>query len=72
MISNSLTLARFARVKATAVTGPLKSALATGDEVSDGNSDIDDEIGDGVIEGYSLSSKRGLVGVPLTGITGTK
>ena len=47
MISNSLTLARFARVKATAVTGPLKSALATGDEVSDGNSDMDDEIGDG-------------------------
>ena len=46
MTSDRLTLARFARLKATAVTGPLKSALAIGDEVSDGNSDMDDEIDD--------------------------
>ena len=46
MNSGHLTLALFARLRATAVTGPLKSALAIGDEVSDGNSDMDDEIDD--------------------------
>ena len=48
-------MALFARLRATAVTGPLKSALAIGVEVSDGSSDMDDEIGDEGIEGsYGL------------------